>query len=535
MTHHVVIIGAGYAGLSAAIKLAKKTNRQNVRITLINNHRQFIERVRLHQLAAGHRLREWPLTQVLEGTGIELMVANVGAIDSLGRTVSINAGSGAVRYDTLVYALGSGLPANTVPGTSANAHSVVNPVEAARLRDQIHNLRTGSAVAVVGGGLTGIETATELAETLPGLNVHLCSRARPGHWLAPAGQRHLRQALERLNITTYVGRVEEVAPTSVALEDGRTISAAMTVWTAGFRVPPLARKSGIRVNDHNRIVVDGHLRSVSHPEIYAVGDAAAPAVAGHESRMSCQTALPMGKYVAEAIVRQLAGHNPKPHTIRYIWQNVSLGRRDGVTQFTRTNDSPLPAVMTGRKSARFKEAVTRGAARYSTGTDARRGDSRRACTPEHELVSGLQVLEAHERDKQGPALRTAAILAAGGILHFVVPTFFDRIIPRRLPGNARAYTRASGAAALGIAGTLVLPRTRSLGGTLAALYFVAVMPAKVQLTLDWWRDDRSTILLKVAAIAQMPLQTPLIIEALKARRDAGELHRRPTRADRPPL
>ncbi|GAA1546692.1 NAD(P)/FAD-dependent oxidoreductase [Brevibacterium picturae] len=366
MTHHVVIIGAGYAGLSAAIKLAKKTNRQNVRITLINNHHQFIERVRMHQLAAGHRLREWPLTQVLEGTGIELVVANVDAIDPHGRTVNIDAESGTVEYDTLVYALGSGLPANTVPGTSTNAHSVVNPIEAARLRDQIRNLPAGSAVAVVGGGLTGIETATELAETLPDLNVQLCSGTEPGHWLAPAGQRHLRQALERLNITTHIGRVADVAPTSIALEDGRTISAAMTVWTAGFRVPPVAWKAGIQVDDHNRIVVDEHLRSVSHPEIYAIGDAAAPAAAGHESRMSCQTALPMGKYVAETIIRQLTGHNPKPHTIRYIWQNVSLGRRDGVTQFTRTNDSPLPAVMTGRNSARFKEAVTRGAAHYST-------------------------------------------------------------------------------------------------------------------------------------------------------------------------
>jgi len=117
-------------------------------------------------------------------------------------------------------------------------------------------------------------------------------------------------------------------------------------------------------------------------------------------------------------------------------------------------------------------------------------------------------------------MRTAAVLAVGGVLHFIVPDFFDRIIPRLLPGKARAYTRASGAVALGTAGALVIPRTRRLGGTLAAIFFVAVTPAKVQLALIWWRDGRSPVLLRTAAIVQMPVQIPLVIEALKARRDA---------------
>lgn len=53
--------------------------------------------------------------------------------------------------------------------------------------------------------------------------------------------------------------------------------------------------------------------------------------------------------------------------MRYVWQNISLGRRDGITQFTRGDDSPLPAVMTGWKAARFKEAVTRSVVRYIAG------------------------------------------------------------------------------------------------------------------------------------------------------------------------
>ncbi|GAB3290913.1 DoxX family protein [Parasphingorhabdus pacifica] len=118
------------------------------------------------------------------------------------------------------------------------------------------------------------------------------------------------------------------------------------------------------------------------------------------------------------------------------------------------------------------------------------------------------------------ALRLAVMMAVAGTLHFVTPTFFDRIIPPVLPGSARSYTRASGLAAYATAATLTLPQTQRLGGTLAALFFVAVMPAKVQLTINWFRDENTTSALKVAAIVQLPWQIPLITEALKARRNA---------------
>jgi uncharacterized membrane protein len=122
---------------------------------------------------------------------------------------------------------------------------------------------------------------------------------------------------------------------------------------------------------------------------------------------------------------------------------------------------------------------------------------------------------------QWPAWRLAAMLAAAGVLHFVTPSFFDRIIPPALPGNARIYTRASGAAALAIAGMLTVPASRRLGGTLAAAFFIAVVPAKVQLALNWFGGDKSTLAMKVAAVVQFPWQIPLVTEALKARRNAA--------------
>jgi uncharacterized membrane protein len=122
---------------------------------------------------------------------------------------------------------------------------------------------------------------------------------------------------------------------------------------------------------------------------------------------------------------------------------------------------------------------------------------------------------------QWPAWRLAGMLAAAGVLHFVAPTFFDRIIPPALPGTARSYTHASGAVALAIAGMLAVPPSRRLGATLAAAFFIAVIPAKVQLALNWLCSDQSTLVMKVAAIVQFPWQIPLVTEALKARRNAS--------------
>ena len=111
------------------------------------------------------------------------------------------------------------------------------------------------------------------------------------------------------------------------------------------------------------------------------------------------------------------------------------------------------------------------------------------------------------------ALRLAALLTTTGTLHFAAPEPFDALIPPALPGSARFWTHASGAAELGVAAMLALPRTRRLGGSLAAALFVAVFPGNVWAVRLFWRRP----LLRAAMIARLPLQVPLVTEALKAR------------------
>ncbi|WP_241385900.1 DoxX family protein [Rhodococcus sp. CH91] len=121
---------------------------------------------------------------------------------------------------------------------------------------------------------------------------------------------------------------------------------------------------------------------------------------------------------------------------------------------------------------------------------------------------------------QRSAIRLACLLLGAGVLHFVRPEPFDGIVPRALPGEARTYTYLSGAAEIAVAGALAVPRSRRLGGALAAALFLAVFPANVQMTATWLRSPKLSPAAKALSVARLPLQIPLVTEALKVRRAA---------------
>lgn len=115
-------------------------------------------------------------------------------------------------------------------------------------------------------------------------------------------------------------------------------------------------------------------------------------------------------------------------------------------------------------------------------------------------------------------LLLAALLAGAGVAHFTRPENFDTIVPRVLPGSARTWTRASGAAEFALAAAVAAPRTRRAGARATALFFAGIFPAHLQMAYDW--RDRSTAA-RAVAYGRMPLQLPLILWARKVARDAG--------------
>jgi NADH dehydrogenase FAD-containing subunit len=370
MQHRIVVLGAGYAGASAAGRLAKRLRREDVAITLVNAEPDFVERVRMHQVAVGQDLEPRPFSEMFAGTGVELKVAKVTGVDADRKTVTVTVTAAdandveELAYDTLVYALGSSWNEQSVPGVVEHGYDIAGRPGALRLHERLAGLDAGQPVLLVGGGLTGVETATEIAEARPDLDVALATRGDLGDWLSPKGRRHLRKVFDRLGITVHEHTdVTGVEADRVATADGTSIPAAVTVWTTGFAVHPIAQATTLEVSGTGQIVVDATMRSVSHPDVYAVGDAALVTGPGDKPlRMSCASGIPTAWQAADAIAARLTGGKLPKVPLRYFSQCISLGRKEGLIQFVTADDRAVRAAMTGRSAAVFKEMVCKGAA-----------------------------------------------------------------------------------------------------------------------------------------------------------------------------
>ncbi|MEV4950229.1 FAD-dependent oxidoreductase [Streptomyces sp. NPDC053755] len=367
MQHRIIVLGAGYTGAIAAGRLAKRLHRDDVAITLVNAEPDFVERVRLHQLAAGQDLTPRPFDEMFAGTGVRLRLAQVTAVDADRSTVTVTDPDGTVAelpYDTLVYALGSGWNDQGATGTAEHADEIASRPGALRLRERLAALGPGQQVLVVGGGLTGLEAATEIAEARPDLAVALAARGALGEWLSDKGRAHLREVCARLGITVHEHTaVTGVQADHVTTADGRTLPAAVTVWTTGFATHPIAQATTLDVTDTGQIKVDATMRSLSHPQVYAVGDAAmAMGPGGKPLRMSCASGTPAAWQAADAIAARLTGNKVPRTPIRYFNQCISLGRREGLIQYVTADDQAVDRALTGRLAALYKELICKGAA-----------------------------------------------------------------------------------------------------------------------------------------------------------------------------
>lgn len=345
MNPRILILGAGYTGMMAAHGIARRNKAAEV--TLLNPTDVFNERLRQHQAAVGQDLGTHRIPEIVEPAGVRFLQGRADRIKAEDRRVVLHDGRD-IAYDYLVYATGSATP--RVP----NAFTIDDPKFAVALRDNPEGTLT-----VCGAGLTGIEAAAEAAETYPEMRVRLLSRGEPGSMMGPKARAYLQQALYRLRVEVRTGAVvTQVHPGSVELEGGEWLLSDVTLWTTGVRVAPLAADAGITVDETGRIAVDATLRSVSHPEIFAIGDAAAIRQAYGVIHGTCQSGIPSGAHAAESITRLLRGKQPKPFRFGYFHQPVSLGRKDAVIQFTNPDDTPSRWYLKGRAAIAYKEAVS---------------------------------------------------------------------------------------------------------------------------------------------------------------------------------
>ncbi|GLY68406.1 NAD(P)/FAD-dependent oxidoreductase [Amycolatopsis taiwanensis] len=353
MTEHstlnkVVVIGGGYAGSVAANRLRA---RPGMDITLVNPRPRFVDRVRLHQFVAGTSDAAADYGTLL-GESVNLVVDSATRIDTAGRTVELASGR-SLDFDYVIYAVGStGAIPSAVPGAAEFAFSVAEFEFAQRLRAKLDELPRDAPVTVVGGGLTGIETAAELAEQQRTVTL-VCSQALAPTFSAP-GRRAIAKWLSRHGVSVLEANpVTEVHPDAVVLASGAVRPSALTIWTAGFGVPELARASGLRTDTLGRLLTDETLTSIDDDRVVAAGDAAAPS--GQPLRMSCYAAGPLGAQAADTVLNRIAGTEPAPITLAFSGACVSLGRHNAVRQIARKDDRAVNFYLGGRAGAAVKE------------------------------------------------------------------------------------------------------------------------------------------------------------------------------------
>lgn len=351
---HVVVLGGGYAGALAANRLQQNPD---VDITVVNPRPKFVHRVRLHELVAGSGEATLDLADML-GENVRLVVGTVDKIDAHNRSVELENGA-SLTYDFLILATGStGVVPATVPGADEYAYPLAELEQAQRLRSVLDRTPADAQLCVVGGGLTGIEAAAELAEQRRDATIVLLCGGILAPTLGDKARSSIRRQLKRLKVQVEEGgMVAEVEPERVRLTDGRVLAAAATVWTAGFGVPDLATRSGLRTDSMGRLLTDETMTSLDDPRIFAAGDAAAPS--NQPLRMSCQAAMPLAARAADTVLDLIGGKQPTALAQSFVGTNISIGRRYGTIQLSRGDDTPRGMYVGGKAAAVIKEQVCR--------------------------------------------------------------------------------------------------------------------------------------------------------------------------------
>jgi NADH dehydrogenase len=352
----VVVIGGGYSGTLAANHLRMRGDWERPDITLVNPRPKFVERIRLHQFVAGNYDPTVDYGTLL-GAGIKLVVDTATRVDAATRQVELASGR-TLDYDYVIYAVGStGAVPASVPGAAEFAYPIAELEHAQRLRAVVDDLHPDAPITVVGAGLTGIEAATELAEQHR--NVTLVCGGQLGPYLSEPGRRSVAKVMRKLGVAVLEADVvTEVRQNAVVFADGAVRPSALTIWTAGFGVPELAAASGLHTDEIGRLVTDETLTSVDDDRIVAAGDCASPS--GAPLRMCCASATQLGPQAANTVLSRIKGEVPAEFEYAFGGACISLGRRVGILQAARKDDTSVNLYFSGRAVASVKEAICKG-------------------------------------------------------------------------------------------------------------------------------------------------------------------------------
>jgi NADH:ubiquinone reductase (H+-translocating) len=357
----VVVVGAGFGGLSAATRLRRDAEAGRLRLTLVDRHAHHVFQPLLYQVATaalqpqdiGHSVR----AMLPPSERVRFRRGEVAAIDPERRRLVLADGA-ELAWDQLVLAVGAEPSDRGVPGVREHGFQLKSLGDARRLRN--HLLRQFEDVAadragaealhvvVCGGGPTGVELAGALAELtcevlarefgLDSAPIRITLLQRGDRLLpsfGPAASRYARAALERRGVTVRTDtQVAQVHPSAIVLGDGEVVPTRTVVWCAGVRPSALPLTAGLAVDGSGRVALDADLTVPGRPDIHVVGDAAGP-VDGLTQPQLATVAMQQGRHVAAQIRRRLAGQPTRPFRYRSVGQWATIGRNLAVVELAR--------------------------------------------------------------------------------------------------------------------------------------------------------------------------------------------------------
>jgi len=366
MTERILVLGGGFAGLWSALAAARarETFGADLEIVLLSDTPWHSIRVRNYEADLSDT--RVALDDVLGPVGVRRLQGRVTGIDVENRSVAYAADGGAqnIGYDRLVFALGSRLARPPISGLAGHGFDVDTHDAAMRLNEHIARLGAdASTVLVVGGGLTGIETAAEMPGKLRAAGVTtprviLADHApRIGSDMGAEAMPVIEEALSALGVERRGGvSVVAVDARGATLEGGERIEAATVVWCAGMRAHPLTSAFPVECDRLGRLTVDPTLKIVGLAAEFAAGDVASFLIDGtHGCVMSCQHGRPMGRFAGHNAVCDLLGRPMLPLQIGWYTTILDLGPWGAL--YTEGWDRRL--VSSGSTAKRTKELINR--------------------------------------------------------------------------------------------------------------------------------------------------------------------------------